>query len=135
MLTLSSGNKYYTEEEYNKVLHQNATLRADIDIIKNALRDEADERDWCSDYNVFIDEVNNQLTAVQLNPLEREYEVEVVLTRKQTVTTYIRIDARTEIEAISIVEDMPYTDVENNVAEHEWDTEDEDVDILEARIS
>lgn len=135
MLTLSSGNKYYTQEEYNEILHQNATLRDDIDIIKNALRDEADERDWCSDYNVFIDEINSQLQAVQLNPLEREYEVEVVLTRKQTVTTYIRIDARTELEAISIVEDMPYTDVENNVAEHEWDTEDEDVDILEARIS
>ena len=40
-----------------------ADLRVAIETIATELRDEAERRDWCSDYDEFIEKVNGQLPA------------------------------------------------------------------------
>lgn len=134
MLTLSSGNTYYSEAEYNVWRDRYEKVKADFRIVSNALLKEAEERDWCSDYNKFVAEVNETLNIMQLETLEKEYEVEVELTRTQTVTAYVRMTATSAEEAEQLTEHLSFDDiVAESVSEDDWDTDDYNIEIKDAR--
>lgn len=134
MITLSSGNKYYSEAEYNVWRDRYEKVKADFNIVSNALLEEAEERDWCSDYNEFVEKVNEHLTIMQLETLEKEYEVEVELTRTQSVTTYVTVTAANATLAEQIVESMRFdTIVEENVSDEDWNDDETDVRVNDAR--
>lgn len=46
--------------QVDRLRTENERLRSDIQIIATKLRDEAMNRQWCSEYGEFIDEVNDQ---------------------------------------------------------------------------
>jgi len=58
---------------------------ADIDVIGEALTEEAKNRSWCEEYRNFIAKVNSRL-SVELPLLEQDFEVEVT----ETVTVVLR---------------------------------------------
>lgn len=134
MITLSSGNKYYSEAEYNVWRDRYEKVKADFNIVSNALLVEAEERDWCSDYNEFVEKVNEHLNIMQLELMEKEYEVEVELVRTQSVTTYVTVTAANATQAENIVEGMYFnTIVEENVSEEDWNDDETEVKVQDAR--
>ena len=52
----------------------------DLDTIGTMLKEEAERRDWCNDYNEFVDEVNAATHYPHLESFSKDYSVEVVLT-------------------------------------------------------
>lgn len=137
MLTLSSGNKYYSEKEYESLLNRNRMLIADIETISNALRDEAVQRDWCSEYNNFVEDVNENLKVSSLKSLNRDYEVTILLRRTQEVTVTINVEDIDEQSAKDYVEYLSFEDVlaQCNEGEYnlEWDNSDEDVEVTDVQ--
>ncbi len=70
---------------------QISTLQRRLDYVAEALLAEAEERDWCSEYDEFVNKVNNHLGYTVLTPRSREYEV--------TYTVTFTVEARDEDEA------------------------------------
>lgn len=62
--------------------------RADIETIGEALISEAQEREWCGEYDSVIERINGRLSVhlPDRPPEEREYEVELTITYTHTVT-------------------------------------------------
>lgn len=53
-------------------------LTGDLEIIGNALKDEAVRREWCSEYEAFVESVNQRTKAWDLPSRRRDYRVEHV---------------------------------------------------------
>lgn len=53
-------------------------LTGDLEIIGNALKDEAVRRDWCAEYEAFVESVNGKTKAWDLPSRQRDYRVEHV---------------------------------------------------------
>ena len=83
-----------------------------IEIIADALADEAKERDWCSEYDEFVDNVNRRLPdgVGGLEYAEQLYSVEfrVTLRRSQITTLESDIDKITMDMNGHYTEDFSY---------------------------
>lgn len=133
MLKLSSGNIYYSAEEYKELQSQlessritASALRNDFEIVSECLLNEAADRDWCSEYNDWVDEVNLRLNRSTLRKLEREYSVKVELTETRTVSTYVTVTAASSDEAQEKVESWDWYDVLDYANENDWESEETD---------
>ena len=83
------------------------TLHSDIDKISTALKEEAENRGWCGEYNTFCEEVNSTLEMSELQPLEQEYEVEVEVKAEISTRYTLMVTASSLENAQSMVEDDP----------------------------
>lgn len=85
------------EDSRSDVRQAKANHEADIAHLSSALLDEAESRQWCSDFDEFVDTVNRKL-HVELPTREREMTVRVAI--------YLDVDvrARDEDAAIEIAE-------------------------------
>jgi hypothetical protein len=54
-------------------------LKSDIQKIGDALLNEATEREWCEEYNEFVDKVNKELQCSALERLENSWMATIVL--------------------------------------------------------
>lgn len=102
----------------------------DITRIGEALIQEAEDRDWCSAYDDFIEELNRSLT-IELKTREKEYEVEVEVTQKRTQRVTITISANSESHARELIEDDPSNYYEEKICDYDWEVEDEDSEIID----
>lgn len=102
----------------------------DIRIIGEALIQEAEDRDWCSAYDDFVEELNRSLT-IELKTREKEYEVEIEVTQKRTQRVTVTISANSEAHARELIEDDPSNYYEEKISNYDWDLEDEDSDIVD----
>lgn len=84
-----------------------ATLHNDHDKISTALREEAENRGWCGEYNTFCEEVNSTLEMSELQFLEQEYEVEVEVKAEISTRYTLMVTASSIENAQSMVEDDP----------------------------
>jgi len=130
MLKLSSGNIYYSEKEYKEVQSQleearalASLLRHDFEDVAYALLNEAADRDWCSEYNDWVDKVNLTLRRSALRKLEREYSVRVELTETRSISTYVTVTAPSRDEAQESVESWDWYDVLNYVDDNNWESD------------
>lgn len=105
---------YLTEQLYEASTsaesYKSAYQSSDDDIatIAYALREEAESRGWCQEYNEFCHQVNSTLrTGERLEALEEEYEVEVEVEATVTVRQYITVMARSQDHASELVLDDP----------------------------
>lgn len=105
----------------------------DIELIGNALLQEAEDRDWCSAYDDFIEVLNRSLT-VELKSREHEYEVEIEVTRKQVQRVTVTVTARDEDHARELINDDPSNYYEDQIMEYDWEVEDEDSDITDVTL-
>jgi hypothetical protein len=102
----------------------------DIELIGNALLQEAHDRDWCSVYDEFIIDLNKEL-SVELKTREKEYEVEIEVTRKQVQRVTVTITANDEDHARELINDDPSNYYEDQINEYDWEVEDEDSEITD----
>jgi hypothetical protein len=114
-LTDEEMTAYLTEQMFEMGatvdrLHKTITaLESDADKISTALAEEAENRDWCGEYNDFCERVNSTLERIALQPLEQEYEIEVEI-KAEISTRYILMVTASSLEnAQSMVEDDPET--------------------------
>lgn len=96
--------------ERDRVGEQNSSLRAQLDralsahradiaTIGESLISEANDREWCSEYDEIVDKINRSLT-VELPLREREHTVTV------TVTLEITVMARDEDHAHTLAQEI-----------------------------
>jgi hypothetical protein len=102
----------------------------DIELIGNALILQAEDRDWCSQYDEFITDLNKEL-SVELKIREKEYQVEIEVTRKQVQRVTVTITANDEDHARELINDDPSNYYEDQIMEYDWDVEDEDSEIID----
>ena len=102
----------------------------DIELIGNALLQEAHDRDWCSVYDEFIIDLNKEL-SVELKTREKEYEVEIEITQKRTQRVTVTITANDEEHARELIEDDPSNYYEEKTSDYDWEVEDEDSEIID----
>lgn len=121
----SSAETYEARSNRSRESHER-----DIELIGTALLQEAEDRDWCSAYDDFVEELNNKL-SVELKTREHEYEVEIEVTQKRTQRVTVTITARTESHARELIEDDPSNYYESKISDYDWDVEDEDSDIVD----
>lgn len=68
------------QHRYDDLLALHNKWRNDFEKVAAALRDEAIERGWCSEYGEWIEKVNRNLELGELLPAQRNYTVQVHLT-------------------------------------------------------
>lgn len=74
-------------------------LTGDLEIIGNALKDEAVRRDWCAEYEAFVESVNGETKAWDLPSRRRDYRVEHVYEVRIIGTVSAISDEDADIEA------------------------------------
>ena len=84
-----------------------STLYNDHDKISTALKEEAENRGWCKEYNTFCEEVNSTLEMSELLPLEQEYPVNTRTKAEVEVDHVVYVTATSQEHADSMVEDNP----------------------------
>lgn len=107
MIAYLNEQLYLANDEAQTYKKWHVDLRSDLDDITEALRQEAENRGWCSEYNDFCDEVNSKLKHAHLTPLEQEYEVEVEITATVTTRATLSVMARSQDLAEEMVIDDP----------------------------
>lgn len=101
---------------------------ADIAAIGEALQEKANDRGWCDEYDDFVGDLNGSL-HVALPVRTRTYDVEVTLTREETQTITVEVEARNAQEAVEQVNDMEEGDLFDKTDEYGWDTTTTDVQV------
>jgi hypothetical protein len=102
----------------------------DIDRIGTALLKEAEDRDWCSAYDDFVEELNRSLN-VELKTREHEYEVEIEVIQRRSQRITVTITARDEDHAKELIEDDPSNYYESKISDYDWEVDDEDSEIVD----
>lgn len=137
MITLSSGNVYYSQQEVDEIRSKNNdfinALKKDFDSVSIALRDEALERDWCDMYNEFVDNVNSGLVHMKLLTLRTNYEVKVKIEQTREQYVYVTVEATSEDDAVEMVDEWDYSDLLDNADDYDWDVTDYDTDTIRAK--
>jgi hypothetical protein len=101
-------NELYEASKETDVYRERAVrIIADLEVIAEALRDEAESRGWCDEYNEFVDKVSEKTSGHHLIPLEQEYEVEVEVTATVTTRATLSVMARSQDLAEEMVIDDP----------------------------
>lgn len=67
-----------TRDQLQLAMRRIDLLTGDLEIIGNALKDEAVRREWCSEYEAFVESVNQRTKAWDLPSRRRDYRVEHV---------------------------------------------------------
>lgn len=139
---VAKETKVYSQEEYDKALldkevviaglrQLNNEMRIDADKIAGALRNEADDRNWCEQYNTFVDEVNEGTKHLKLEPLARNYELTVTVSRVQTQTITVSIDAINDDVARDEFYSNAYDYAESELRDNNWSDDDVEYEIDE----
>jgi uncharacterized protein YdiU (UPF0061 family) len=122
-------------EQKNKVL---SAYSSESDDLINALRDEAERRSWCEDYNDFAYKFNENHSYIKLDVLEFEYTVTVRLDRTISTTVDIIVTAGCEDDAHTTVDDG-YTmedllELANETSDFDdWEVDDESSTVVKVR--
>jgi len=139
MIVLSSGNKYYSEDEHNATLAKVNTLvselRNDFNIVATALLDEAIERDWCESYNDFVEDLNIKLKHMFLECTTKNYEVKVKIEETREQYVYVSVTATSVEDAEEQVSNMDYSTVADTANAWNWDINDYDFNVIRAELA
>jgi len=98
---------------------QKRDYSSDIDLIGSMLEQEAESRNWCNEYDQFIDQFNGESKIAYISPREKEYDVTVDVTVTMTVPVTISVTARNEQDAESIVGDEASSYIDDSLVNSE----------------
>lgn len=116
------------ELEHEKAQHllttqTNRTLWDDFAKINDALGQEASDRDWCEDYEVFVKGVNAKMQMFSLDLPEIEYEVTVQRTKFVYEQTTVTVSGRRGLSE----RDLEQAAFEEAWNSYDWDETDSDI--------
>ena len=107
----------------------------DIQTIGEALIEMAEDKDWCSEYDEFINELNGNL-YVELPSRRRNYDVTIKVKREVYAYVTVQVEATSEEDAQEIVEEDTYSyldDLPRDIGD--WEETDEDIDVTRVERS
>jgi phosphosulfolactate synthase (CoM biosynthesis protein A) len=129
MIKTSSGTVYYTQQELTQRVNE---IMEDGYRITNAIYEEAQERDWCEQYDSWAEDVNTTLKFFEIPLMRREYSVTYTITRTQEAQVTVTVTATNEDAAEDCANDIySETDLADKVDEYEWETQDITIDSTE----
>lgn len=110
-----------------------ANHQKDIETIGNALIEEAEQRDFCSDYDNFIDELNEKLT-IDLPVRKKTFQVTVEITRTISTSVTVEVECSHEEDVNDLIneDDSIWQDELPSSMEY-WDEDDESVEVTRVR--
>jgi capsid protein len=116
----------------NKIIRQQRldSHIQDIKLISDALMEQAEDRDWCDQYDNFIEELNTRL-SIELEERTKEYEVEIEVTQTRTQRVTVTIKARDEDQARELIDDSPEDYYAEQITEYDWETDEEESNIID----
>lgn len=110
----------------------------DFYTVGEALMQEAERRGWCDEYDEFVESVQGNLSRLELPTRQQEYEVTVTGTAVVSWSHTVTVTAKSEDDAISMVEDCPSDYFDTDEAANDslnygygWDSN----DIEDVRVS
>lgn len=102
----------------------------DMEIIATALRSEAESREWCSQYNEWITEVNEKTTIHKLYPMQQTYTIKFRLERQQYVYVEAEVVADNEDDAREKADsDFDYWDMAQDVDDNDWKDDSSSIEV------
>ena len=126
MIKTSSGTVYYTQQEVNNKVNE---VMEDGYKITNAVYKKAVDMNWCSEYDEWAEDTNVSLKFFEIPLMSKEYAITYSITRTQTARVTVTVTARSECDAEDQASDIyDEYDLADKVNEHDWDTQDIDID-------
>jgi hypothetical protein len=107
MIAYLNEELYTANEEAETYKKRAVRIIADLEKIVEALRDEAQDREWCDEYNQFCTNLNVELSEPHLLLLEQEFEVEVEVVANVTTRVTVSVMARSYEDAQDMVLEDP----------------------------
>ena len=108
-----------------------ANYSSDFELIGEMLQNEATERNWCEEYDTFVDAFNAKSKVAYIEPRSNDYEVEVTYEFTIRVSNSVITSARNADEAVDNVRDMSIDemdfDLQNHLSNYDYDVIDEDI--------
>lgn len=104
-----TAEKERLEREVEWSNNRARTYATDFHTVGEALMQEAENRNWCDEYDQFVETVNGQTSLLDLPVREREYEITVTGTAILSWSHNITVTARSVDDAIEMVENDPST--------------------------
>lgn len=90
----------------------------DLDLLGELLRDEAENRGWCEEYDTFVDHYNMKSKHAFIEPRVNDYEVEVTMEFTIQVTTSVMTEAQNDADARDNVANMGLGDFDVDLHAH-----------------
>jgi hypothetical protein len=103
---------------------------SDIALISEKLNEIADEKSFCSEYDDFVEELNEKL-HINLKPRTKEYEVTIRVTRTQTQDITVVVECAYEEDAAEQAFEL---DWESEVRDYDWEDEDQSEEVQDVRV-
>jgi hypothetical protein len=125
--SLTKKYQFENTQNYKRL----ANHREDIVLIGNALIKEAVDREWCSEYDDFVDELNKHLHE-SLPIRTRWYDVEVEFTEIRTQRTVIQVEATSEAAALAEAQELGDDDPDCYINDYDWDRDELRCETLDA---
>ena len=97
-------------------------FRDSIDTIGARLLQEAEGRNWCSEFNDIVEEVNGDLPVYKLPMREQEYDVEVEVEGRMRTIVRLRITAVSQDEADEEGMGMNASQIDDNLTDRGEDS-------------
>ena len=131
MITTSSGTQYYTQQEVTNKINE---VMEDGYKITNAIYEKAKDMNWCSEYDDWAEETNQDLKFFEVPVMRREYAVTYTLNRYQQVQVTVQVTARDEDDAEDQADEAYcLSELIEKADENEWTTENEEIHKVEAQ--
>ena len=125
-LQLTQGDlaaaKAQIAENVQRITNLQHAHARDIQLIGESLMEEANSRQWCSEYDEFVSRLNGRLTH---DLPVREFEKEVLLT--YTVKVSFKVTATNDDDAVTAAQELAEEFLDNADEIHDYDFEDSDV--------
>ena len=102
-----------------------ATMKADWAQLNKLMVTEADDRDWCSEYDEKVDSWNNSLTLLQLTSRIKTFTVS--LTIKLDFEQQVEVKAISSDHARDKIDDWSLYDLLSGINLHDYNDSDRDI--------
>ena len=130
MITTSSGRKYYTQDEFDKLSEEIKLWKKETDFLVEELREAAIRYDLCNTYDEWVDETNQSLTLFRLLNATKEFEVTVKVTRTEVQDVTVTVRATDCYGAEHTVNEMDDREIRNEINSWNWEEEDFEYEVL-----
>jgi hypothetical protein len=130
MIKTSSGTVYYTQQELNNKINE---VMEDGYKITNSIHQKAMDLEWCDQYDEWAEDINKELKFFEVPLMRREYAVTYCITRTQSARVTVLVTATDRDSAEDQANEIySESDLVEKVSEDDWDTQDIDIDSIEA---
>ena len=92
--------------------------KSDFNLVGEMLTHEAQNRDWCDEYDSFVEHFNSKSKIAHIDERRNDYEVEVEMEVTMRIKTHVLTEARNADDAVDNVRDMDESDIDFDLHNH-----------------